>query len=63
MQQQYQDSFQSIKKAKHEDSVDSYTEYSSENITQVQGEHGQEKKGWGFVKRWSTMVEVPVDDK
>jgi len=29
-----------MKKAKHEDSIDSYTEYSSESITQIQGEQG-----------------------
>jgi hypothetical protein len=51
MQQQYQDSFQSMTKAQHEDSGDSYTEYSNESITQVKGIHGQEKKGRGFVKR------------
>jgi len=62
MQQQQQNSFQNMKKEQHEDCVDSYTEYSSESITQVQGEHGQEKMGWGFVKSWLTMVEVPVDD-
>ena len=44
-QQQQQNSFQNMKRAQHEDCVDSYTEYSSESITQVQGEHGQEKMG------------------